>query len=289
MKPMLASPTDGTNIRYPVLVSPKLDGVRCLIIDGMAMSRSLKPIPNQFVQTLFGKSPLNGLDGELIVGAPAGAGVYQRTVSGVMTAIGQPAITFWVFDDLSLSAGFAKRLNRAEQRIKRVGCARLVNHEYIETEADLLEEERHMLSVGYEGLMLRDPDGPYKLGRSTLREGYLLKLKRFTDAEAKIVGCTQLLTNTNEAKRNALGQLERSSHKAGKVATQQLGAFIVRDTKTDIEFEVGTGFTQKQREDYWRVRAHLLGDLVKYRYQAVGVKEKPRFPVFIGFRDRRDL
>jgi DNA ligase 1 len=69
MKPMLASPA-GPLIPYPMLLSPKLDGIRCLIINGVVCGRSLKPIPNRFVQQLFGRPELNGLDGELIVGPP---------------------------------------------------------------------------------------------------------------------------------------------------------------------------------------------------------------------------
>ena len=64
MKPMLAAPSDGNDLKYPIMVSPKLDGVRAIIIDGVVMSRSLKPIPNKYVQSLFGLEKFNGFDGE---------------------------------------------------------------------------------------------------------------------------------------------------------------------------------------------------------------------------------
>ena len=70
MKPMLAAKTDGKGLSYPLLASPKLDEVRALIINGVVMSRSFKPIPNAHVQELFGRPEYNGLDGELIVGSP---------------------------------------------------------------------------------------------------------------------------------------------------------------------------------------------------------------------------
>jgi len=62
-KPMLSGKLDKllAGVRYPALVSPKLDGVRCVIIDGVAMSRTLKSIPNKFVQECFGIAKLNGL------------------------------------------------------------------------------------------------------------------------------------------------------------------------------------------------------------------------------------
>jgi DNA ligase-1 len=60
-KPMLASPADMSKLRFPLWLSPKLDGIRALVINGVVMSRSLKPIPNQHVQSLFGH--LEGYDG----------------------------------------------------------------------------------------------------------------------------------------------------------------------------------------------------------------------------------
>lgn len=50
-KPMLAgkAPDDLNELTLPVLVSPKLDGIRCVMHEGVALSRKLKPIPNAFV------------------------------------------------------------------------------------------------------------------------------------------------------------------------------------------------------------------------------------------------
>ena len=69
-KPLLASPVEWKHLDYSNLwVSPKLDGIRAIIRDGVVMSRSLKPIPNKHVQRILGNSPgIEGYDGELIVG-----------------------------------------------------------------------------------------------------------------------------------------------------------------------------------------------------------------------------
>lgn len=289
MKPMLAAATDGKNLTYPLLLSPKLDGIRCLIIDGVAVSRSLKPIPNKHVQKLFGRPELNGLDGELIVGPAGGHDVFQRTSSGVMSIEGEPEVNFWIFDDFTESGAFHRRLHTAHRRIKKQKFCEDVPHHIITTEQDLLSMEEDYLELGYEGVMLRHPDGQYKHGRSTAKEAWLLKLKRFTDSEAKVIGFTELRTNTNEAKKNALGHLERSSKKDGMKNAQTLGSLVVKDIKSGVEFEIGTGFTQAQRQELWDNGDNLIGRLVKYKSQPVGVKEKPRFPVFLGFRDERDL
>lgn len=274
---------------YPLLLSPKLDGVRCLIINGVACGRSLKPIPNKYVQRLFGRPELNGLDGELIVGSPTAKEVFQATSSGVMSIGGEPEVTFWVFDDFMESGGFHRRLHTAHRRIKKQKFCEPVPHDQILNEDQLTDWEQDYLAMGYEGVMLRHPDGPYKHGRSTAKEGWLLKLKRFEDGEARVVGFTELMHNANEAKLNELGHLERSSHKAGKVGKQTLGALIVKDLKTGVEFEIGTGFTASQRQELWNIGDNLIGKVVKYKSQPTGVKEKPRFPVFLGFRDPLDM
>jgi DNA ligase-1 len=272
-----------------MLLSPKLDGIRCLIIDGVACGRSLKPIPNQYTQTLFGHSEYNGLDGELIVGSSIARDVFQATSSGVMSIDGKPNVKFHAFDDFTETSAFYHRLRVAHQRVRKHTHFVEVEHHLIHTldEMDSLEES--YLEAGYEGVMLRHPDGPYKHGRSTAKEAWLLKVKRFVDAEAKVIGFTEAQHNANEAKRNELGQLERSSHKAGKVGKQVLGALIVKDLKTGVEFDIGTGFTADQRQLLWAIGDGLIGKVVKYKSQPTGVKDKPRFPVFLGFRDTVDM
>lgn len=285
MKPMLAAPA-GAELPFPLLLSPKLDGIRCLIVAGVAVGRSLKPLPNRHVQQLFGRPELNGLDGELLVGDPGSRHVFQTTTSGVMTVAGEPDVTFWVFDDYSAPGGFEARLLRAQRRVTGQRGCQFVAHTPVTTPEDLLGWEQYYLAKGFEGVMLRHPAGPYKHGRSTAKEAWLLKVKRFEDSEAVVLGATELMHNSNEAKRNRLGHLERSSHQAGKVGRQRLGALVVRDVATGVEFELGTGFTDQQRQDFWR--RDLTGLVVKYKFQPTGVKEKPRFPVFLGFRSEVD-
>ena len=51
IKPMLSGTvTDPAALRYPVLVSPKLDGYRASVQGGVVLSRNLKPIPNAHVR-----------------------------------------------------------------------------------------------------------------------------------------------------------------------------------------------------------------------------------------------
>lgn len=285
--PMLASATNGKSLHYPLMASPKLDGVRALVINGVVVSRKFKPIPNAYVQKLFGHTRLNGLDGELIIGNPTAPDCYRSTMSGVMAKSGEPDVKFYVFDDFSKpDSPFKVRLDSAFTKSK-IDRIQYVNHSTIRDEAQLMIFEEQIVSRGYEGVMTRSPSGPYKEGRSTLREGWLLKLKRFEDSEAEILGSTELEHNANEKKLGRGGQMERSHKKEGMVGLGVLGAFLVRDVKSGVEFSIGSGFTTQERKDLWS--SDLTGKIVKYKFFPLGSKDKPRFPTFLGFRDPIDM
>lgn len=293
MKPLLAASTDGKDLTYPLLASPKLDGVRVLIVNGKVMSRSMKLIPNKHVQKLFGKPEYHGLDGELIVGAPTDKDCYRNTTSGVMSIEGEPEVKLWAFDIWGHGGLFHQRLYHVERRVNALSSKSsplaFVHHHHIRFESELLEFETKCLELGYEGVMLRHPNGLYKQGRSTLKEGTLLKLKRFVDSEAEILGFEELMHNSNEKEVNELGQNERSSKKAGMVPRGCLGALLVRDVHSGVEFSIGTGFTQVERQAIWDNRQSLFDKFIKYKSFLIGVKDKPRFPVFLGFRNKIDI
>jgi len=279
MKPMLAATvTDVEALRYPLLASPKLDGVRALVINGVVMSRSMKPIPNNYVQTCYRK--LEGFDGELIVGSPTAKDVYRQTVSGVMSEGGVPSVSFKVFDQQVPDLCFDTRLHCVDSHFRWP-------HQLVESPTKLAAYEGLVLQQGYEGVILRDPSAPYKQGRSTLREQGMLKLKRFMDDEAVVVGFEELMHNANPAIINELGHTAHSSHKANMVGRGTLGALVV--TWQGREFRIGTGFTDAERQDIWNnFTKYKLLKTVKFKYLAVGMKDLPRHPVFLGWRDARD-
>ena len=293
-KPMLAAKTpEGFTfdaIKFPVLASPKLDGVRALVVNGVVMSRKMLPIPNKHVQKLFGKAKYNGLDGELVVGYPTDSDCYRQTMSGVMSIEGEPAVTFWIFDNFKAMGGFRDRYHTTKVLACLDANLEVVLHLLCNDENYLTELEERWLRAGYEGAMIRSIDGPYKQGRATIREGYLTKIKRFEDGEAVVIGAKEQFHNENETKIGEVGQTKRSTKRAGLKAGGKLGAFVVRDCKTGIEFDCGTGFTDAERRECWGPGGmHCAGLIIKYRYFPSGSKEKPRFPTFLGFRDPIDF
>lgn len=304
-RPMLATAVEDTSkLPYPMFVSVKLDGLRCTVQNGKLYSRSGKPIQSPVAQELFGSSRFEGMDGELIYGDMFAKDVFQKTTSAVMSKtwpdeLDKTQLHFYVFDKFPRYSAqpYVERYVEICQALDGVAefdkiPAFAVVQTLVRTEEELLAVENQYLQRGAEGLMPRLPNAPYKHGRSTLKEAYILKLKRFSDAEAIVIGFDEKMHNTNEAKKDAFGHTERSTCKENLIPANTLGALLVKDCVSGVEFGIGSGFDDKLRKEIWDNKESWLGKIVKYQYFATGMKEEtmaPRFPTFKGERSKDDM
>jgi DNA ligase 1 len=246
---LLAECWDGVADPAGWLLSEKLDGVRAYW-DGMQfLSRlgNLFHAPGWFQERL----PTVPLDGELWMGRKA----FQRTVSVVRRQEGGDGwreVCFLVFDAPAASGGFEERLDFVRRCLDkhRPNYARRHDHIVCGGVRHLNEELNRVTALGGEGLMLRQPGSLYEAGRSRT----LLKVKRWQDAEALVVG----------------HELGAGRHKG------RLGALLV-ETAEGLRFAVGTGFSDKQREE-----PPSIGATITFRYQELSDRGVPRFPVFAG-------
>lgn len=298
-KPMLAKdaqldPEGRVKVSFPVAVQVKLDGIRACVVNGKLVTRTLKEVQNREIFEALSRPEFEGLDGEIIVGDHMAEGCFGRTSSYVMSRdkTGEDWC-YYVFDKWDSEATFASRLEDAngvvyisdEQRIRVLPLVIVFDA------AELSAFEAQAVRDGCEGIIVRILDSKYKFGRSGTK-GPLLKVKRFKDGEARVVGMYERLHNANEAKKDAFGRTERSSHKANKIGRGDLGGFeveeIVDGELTGRRFKVGTGFDDEQRARFWGDES-LIGSVVCFKHFEVGSKDLPRFPVFKGFRDESDM
>lgn len=299
-KPMLSAsmefsngtPAEFKDLTYPLGASIKLDGIRCLRVNGQTLSRSFKQIPNHYVQTQM-IHLIDGLDGELVTyNQDDTVRTFSEVQGDIMRFDGEPNFKFEIFDYVSsdLSKPYLTRIEELKSLTLPSFCV-LVLPTIIHNEVELLAFEDQALLDGHEGVMTRRLNGEYKCGRATFKSQDLIKIKRFVDSEAIIVGLEEKLSNENEATKDELGHTKRSSAKAGLVPAGTLGNFLVRDIYDGREFGIGTGIGLNDilRKAIWDNQSQYLGKIVKYKYQEVGTKDNPRIPSFQGFRDPRDM
>lgn len=287
-------------LRFPMFASPKIDGWRMRVDPILgAVSRTHQPIPNRYLQEIVKQHPwMHYLDGEITVDDPTSPNVFNRTQSAFSSHGGQPNIYYHVFDHwqspemrYDLRNEFAQHLieqNWAGFAYEQNGIIiRNVSHlkqKVVNNVEEVLAFEEECLTAGFEGLIVRSIDGRYKNGRSTLRENLLLKLKRTFDDEAIIVGFERLERNTNELTRNAFGLAKRSAHRAGMVAVDLAGKILVTHPVYG-GFSIGSGLDDALRADIFQnFEAKYKGKKVTYKYTKVGMKDKPRHPIFKGVR-----
>jgi DNA ligase 1 len=294
-KPMLAGKCeDVSKLIFPVLATPKLDGIRCLRIDGKALSRKFLAIPNDHIRSAIEREftgYMAEFDGEIMIPNRS----FNELSGDVRRHDGKPDFRYHVFDHVNasiehggLAAPYSARVNSLKVLSLPDFCVKVLPV-LIRTVQELNAYEAECLLAGYEGVMVRATNSPYKCGRSTANEGYLLKVKRFEDGEAEVLGYECEYENQNVAQQDAFGRTKRSTNQENMVPKDRLGKLNVRDLVTKVEFDIGTGFTAKDREDLWRNKGKLKGLIAKYKHQPSGADEKPRFPVWLGWRDKWDM
>jgi DNA ligase-1 len=124
-----------------------------------------------------------------------------------------------------------------------------VEHTEVTSLEHMTKELDRVTGGGGEGVMIKDPNSKYENKRSN----FLLKVKKFEDAEATVIG-----------------------HQKGTGRCSDMcGAILVRGDD-GIEFKIGSGFDDAQRR-----KPPKIGARVTYKYMGKTNAGKPRFPIFM--------
>ncbi len=150
---------------------------------------------------------------------------------------------------------------------------RVVGHELVDLDTEegktrFKEINQFAIDGGYEGIMIKDPKAPYECKRTAS----WLKLKPFIEVSLTITAVE-----------------EGTGRNVGK-----LGAFVCEgiDDNKSIMVNVGSGFTDDQRENFWRDRNEVVNKIVEIRADAITQNQDGsyslRFPRFLHFRGFKD-
>jgi DNA ligase-1 len=279
MRPMKA-PTEPIEdellekLPYPLAGSPKLDGFRCLIVDGIPMTSSMKPFQNAFVNETFRAYPeLTGLDGELLVGAPNSPDAFHHTSGPLRRFEGKPDFKFYVFDDAVSNEAYCDRWID-KQKPTYPQFISVLPQRLLKNPDDVLSYEKEMLAEGYEGAMIRSLSGRYKQGRCTFNDLNIFKRKPFVDCEAVVIDILEAYEEDRETPKGTIG------------------AFALYSPLWEKTFTAapGKGFTAEMKLNLWNNRHTIVAnrEVVTVKYQKHGSREAPRLPSVIKIRPEWD-
>ena len=269
-----------------VLVEPKLDGVRVVVIcdvdkDEVKMfSRNGKELSNfpviqqQFDEMLDQMSESMVFDGEVM---SADFQTLMREIHRKAGAKTNDAVLN-LFDCMPLynfqDGSCVEPITERKKWLEKYNYGPNINLvEYVKM--DLSDEDgqkqfadynKMCIDRGFEGIMVKPITGIYECKRSTL----WLKVKPFIEVSLKVV-------DTEEGTGRNVGKL---------------GALIVEGKDMDkfIKTNVGSGLTDADRETFWKAKDKLIGQIVEVRADAITQNQDTdnewslRFPRFLRFR-----
>ena len=270
VKPMLASAFDDHchKLTYPVLVQPKLDGIRIIadVSNGTVTfySRALKPLPAfdhaapAVLEAVQGQDCI--LDGELI-----GVDFTEAVSAGRRKYVDATTLKMMVFDVVPLHNAALQPGTPCAARLAWL-TANVVPNERVQVisskvarsalEVQALADEA--VGAGLEGVMVKTMDGDYRIGKRSIQ---VLKVKKHDTLDLPVFG-------VEEGTGKYVGML---------------GALVVRHNGKRIC--VGTGFTDEQRELFWQDRAEIVGMTAEVGFMEITAAGSLRHPSFIRMRE----
>jgi hypothetical protein len=294
---MLCSPFEQKlvdKIKFPAYAQMKMDGMRfnAIVRDGKCEFRSrngkeillLGNLEQEFIRLAGSVDCV--FDGELLVMLPGdhqftdrqtGNGILNKANKGTISVAEAAMVHASVWDlipyvqftDGYCQTPYAKRFSTLEQIVNKQKSEGkkiwIVSSEIVQTIEDAQSIFQNYLSLGHEGIILKDGAGVWEDKRSKTQ----IKFKGELECDLKIVA------------------VEEGSGKAAGM----LGAIVCESADGIVKVNVGSGFSDAQRKQYWK--ENLVDKIVAVKYNS-RIKNKAGedslfLPVFIELRDDKDV
>ncbi|HQN27669.1 MAG TPA: hypothetical protein PLT43_03885 [Mesotoga sp.] len=252
----------------PFIIQPKLDGVRCRAIinengDVRLLSSEMHEIVSvPHISAALQHSGLRSieLDGELYI--------HGRSFNDIVSITSRETNIRWDYDEMQYHVfDIVSPLVQAERTLLLEGdigptlegeTIKIVTSKLADSVDSIMDSLDNYSSSGYEGIIVRNSFGLYVRRRST----DIMKFKPTRSDVWKIVGYQREIDKDGNPKE-ALGSLLCASEEGEP-------------------FSIGSGFTRRQREEFWAHRDLLIGLYVRVKYQHLtSSRGVPRFPIFL--------
>jgi DNA ligase-1 len=255
--------------------SRKMDGLRCVLKNGKLYTRNGKEVVGfeHIVDELNSLGTYDLIDGELYspeIPFQEIQGYVMRKKNVVEED--KKKIFYNIFAILGNDGDsdidtptMVNLLDALREHSKKYKYLRFVEYRIIKNDFEKIKAlDKLWVAEGYEGVMLRSMDVVYDWKRSDA----LVKFKSFKEEDLEIVDA-----------------IEGSGKYKG-----MLGAFLCRGKVEGhkVETECGSGFSDEQREEFWRNRKQMVGLKAEIKYQGLtDDKSSLRFPIFKGTKEDR--
>ena len=283
---------DGANHESKItgkkLVEPKLDGVRCItVIDHLKktvtqFTRNGKVLENFTHITDAITEEIDNIGRSYVLDGEVVSEDFQSLMKQVHRKDNVQAqdAKLMLFDILPLSEFQAGESVLGQKRrtellktftklFEQMGCVGIVDQKLFDLdvmtdEIEFKDFNKQMVEAGFEGIMIKDPNAKYQCKRSVA----WLKQKPFIEVSLE-VKYVEEGTGRNENK---------------------LGAFVCEglDDGKQINVNVGSGFTDANRSEFWDSKDSIPGQIVEVRADAITQNQDGtyslRFPRFLRFR-----
>jgi len=258
-------------IQFPTIVQAKLDGVRCIAVKYnnkvQLYSRRGKILENfpQIENELLGH-----IKGDIILDGEIMGEDFQKLMTQVHRKedIDTRGSIYHVFDCMDYLdwvnkeslIPYSARVKQVERIITDMPHVQAVPYEWVENIEEFTERYEHFLDLGYEGIMVKNPDSGYEFKRSKS----LLKYKPTKTVDLQVIGY-----------QYGTGKYEGT-----------LGALVCEYKNNCVH--VGSGYSDEERKAIWDLREDIVGRIIEVQYQEATINKHGehslRFPIYMGIR-----
>ena len=270
------------------LLEPKLDGVRVVTVINAAnktaimYSRNGKILENFSHITDAIEANIDQFERSLVLDGEMVSSSFQALMKQVhrKSDVQSNDARLMLFDIIPVSEfqrgesamgqGRRSKLLRSMKTVfDKIGSIDIIPQKEVDLdsyvgELEFKEYNKEAIEAGFEGIMIKDVDAAYECKRSAS----WLKMKPFIEVSLEI-------TNVEEGTGKNVGRL---------------GALVCSgvDDGRDVRVNVGSGFSDTDRIEFWANRDNLAGQVVEVRADAVTQNQDGtyslRFPRFLRFR-----
>ena len=276
-------------LNFPCVAQTKMDGMRVIVSvdeEGKVRyrSRNGKDLElNENIDSQFSGLSNIVFDGEMLIKSDEGF-LDRKTGNGILNSVRQGKASdedinkvhfvFWDqiqytdFIDGFSDRGYLRRFDELSELFIKIQPSNwsLVRTSYPKSFEEAQEFYLEARKNGEEGCILKDGNAPYEAKRVK----HQIKMKAEETADLRIIGVE-----------------EGTGKNVGR-----LGAVLCEDETGVLKVNVGSGFTEKEREEFWN--EDLIGQIVEVKYNEIvtkkGSDEVSMFlPIFVELRKDKNI